>query len=284
MNRLMVLYHRLDREALDCLEMTCKYPGQYLLISEAQVGRLVEMELIEFCQARGWQPNWWGWAVLNWHRQLREARDRKILPAKPREGENGAHLGPACGEFRELLYSGIYCWCGRLRSDHLDEAPAIALRFLACYQRSRKLPPPQERISGRSFRDIVGALPSDLCDMLELIHPQGATILQLYHILDGRIRFLAVQESLNFLLERDLVYFLDRDLRWYPSWDGLGVRNWLRERLLRKLLEKPMSEVEPGENGESLRPSACKRYRPLLSKEGKSCWCGHSRQSHRFLI
>ncbi|ODT74142.1 hypothetical protein ABS71_06010 [bacterium SCN 62-11] len=209
MNRLMTLYHCLGQDALDCLEITYKYPGQMLLVSEIQVKRLLEMDLVEFRHSQGWRPNWWGLAVLNWHRQLREARDRKIaLPPKPGEGENGEHLGPPCENFRELLFSGVYCWCGRLRSDHLDQAPETALRFLGYHERSRTLQPPQTRISGRSFREVVKELPSDLCDMLEPIHPQGATMHQLYHLLGGRIRFLAIQESLNFLLERDLVFLL----------------------------------------------------------------------------
>ena len=78
LNRLMTLYHCLGQDALDCLEITYKYPGQMLLVSEIQVKRLLEMDLVEFRHSQGWRPNWWGLAVLNWHRQRREARDRKI--------------------------------------------------------------------------------------------------------------------------------------------------------------------------------------------------------------
>lgn len=283
MNRLLTLYHQLDRDALQCLELTWRYQGQVLLISEPHLKRLLEMDLLEFRHSQGWQPNWWGLAVLNWHRQLREAKERKLLPAKPRGEENGFHLGPPCQEFRALLFSGVYCWCGRLRSDHLDQASEKALEFLRYSQRNQNLAHPQARVSGRSFRDLVKKLPADLCEILELLDAQGATMHQLCQLLGGRLRFLAIQESLNLLLDLDLVFIFEDDLLWHLSWDGLGVKNWLHERTLRNSLGKPMLEPQPGENGESILPEPCARYRPILFKISKSCWCGHPRLAHRFL-
>lgn len=103
---------------------------------------------------------------------------------------------------------------------------------------------------------------------------------QLHQLMGGRLRFLAIQESLNLLLDLDLVFILNDDLIWHPSWDGLGVKNWLHERTLRSSLDKPMPELQPGENGETALPSPCARYRPLLHKISKPCWCGHLRQAH----
>lgn len=282
MTRLLALYHGLEREALDCLELTCRYPGQVLAVPETPMSRLVDLDLLQFRDAQGWQPSWWGWAVLNWHRQLREARDRRLVPSQPRETENGVHPGPACKEFRPLLFSGVFCWCGRLRGEHCDQAPETALRYLAFQNRNRRLGHLRCRVSGRCFRELAKELPSEVCEMLDLLEPQGATLAQISQLLCGRTRFRAVQETMNFLLERDLVFYLEDGLHWCPSWDGLGVANWLRERVLRNLLGKPMSRVFRGENGETLLPSACGRYRPMLSKASKSCWCGHSSGAHTF--
>lgn len=105
MNRLLTLYHQLDRDALECLELTWRFQGQVMSVSEFHLNRLLQMELLQFRYSQGWQLNWWGLAVLNWHRQLREAKNRKTLPAKPRGGENGFHLGPPCEKFRVLLFS-----------------------------------------------------------------------------------------------------------------------------------------------------------------------------------
>ncbi|ODT74149.1 hypothetical protein ABS71_06045 [bacterium SCN 62-11] len=279
MNKLLALYHRLDGNALNCLEMACRYPGQVLILSEEHLRRLHEMELLEFRHSQGWRPNWLGAGVLNWHRQLREAQNRHLVASLPRPGENGSHLGPTCDEFRPLLFSGVYCWCGRLRSEHLDEAPETALRFLRYYQRTRSPNDPQHRISGRSFPDLVHQLPSDLGEVLELI-PPGATMHQLFQLLGGRVRFLAIQESLCLLLDLDLAYPSSDDPLWRLSWDGLGVNNWLKESTMREILDQPMTEAHPGENGESLLPVPCKRYRPLLSKQARPCWCGHSRTAH----
>ncbi|MCW5865761.1 MAG: hypothetical protein KIS61_00730 [Candidatus Eremiobacteraeota bacterium] len=280
MNRLLTLYHQLDRDALECLELTWRFQGQVMSVSEFHLNRLLQMELLQFRYSQGWQLNWWGLAVLNWHRQLREAKNRKTLPAKPRGGENGFHLGPPCEKFRVLLFSGVYCWCGRLRSDHLDQASETAAQLLRYSQRNQKLAHPRSRVSGRSFRELIRELPADLCELLEVLSPQGATMHQLHQLMGGRLRFLAIQESLNLLLDLDLVFILNDDLIWHPSWDGLGVKNWLHERTLRSSLDKPMPELQPGENGETALPSPCARYRPLLHKISKPCWCGHLRQAH----
>lgn len=282
MIRLLALYHGLEREALDCLELTCRYPGQVLAVPESQMSRLQDLDLLQYRGPQGWQPSWWGWAVLNWHRQLCEARDRRLVPSRPREMENGVHPGPACAKFRPLLFSGVLCWCGRLRSEHPDQAPEIALSFLAYQCRKGRLAHPRFRVSGRSFRDLVRELPAEVRESLDLIEPEGATLAQLFQLLCGRLRFLAVQETMSFLQERDLVFYHEEALRWHLSWDGLGVVNWLRERVLRNFLGKPMSRVFCGENGETLQPSACDRFRPLLSKGSKSCWCGHLSVAHAF--
>lgn len=281
--RLLALYHGLEREALDCLELTCRYPGQVLAVPESQMSRLQDLDLLQYRDAQGWQPSWWGWAVLNWHRQLREARDRRLIPSQPREMENGVHPGPVCGEFRPLLFSGVLCWCGRLRGEHRDQAPETALRFLAFQDRNRRLTQLRFRVSGRSFRDLARELPSEVCELLDLLEPEGTTLAQMFQLLCGRMRFRAVQESVTFLLERDLVFSFEDRLRWFPSWDGLGVINFLRERVLRNCLGKPMPRIFCGENGETLQSSACERYRPLLSKESKSCWCGHLSVAHGFV-
>lgn len=278
--RLLALYSGLERDALECLELTSRYPGQVLAVPEFQVSRLLDLELLQFRDAQGWQPSWWGWAVLNWHRQLREARDRRLVPSQPRETENGVHPGPACTEFRALLFSGVLCWCGRLRSEHPDLVAETALRFLGHHERNGRLAHLRFRVSGRSFRDLARELPSQVCEMLELVEPSGVTLSELFQLQGGRVRFRTVQETMNFLLERDLVFFSEDNSRWCPSWDGLGVINFLRERLLHNLLGKPMSRVFSGENGESLMASVCARYRPLLSKESRSCWCGHLSGAH----
>lgn len=280
MNRLLDLYHSLNQAALNLLEVTSRYPGQVLVLSEPQVGLLREMDLLEFRDSQGWQPNWWGWAVLNWHRHLREALDRKVTASAPRELENGTCVGPACADFRPLLFSGVSCWCGRLRSAHADQAPEAALRYLGHCTRNQSLSPLKERVSGRSFRDLARELPSDLREMLDLIEPEGLTLSQLYQFSGGRLRFQAIQESVNLLLELDLVYFQEETLCWCPSWDGQGLIHWLRERVLRNFLGKPTLPVYAGENGETVLPAVCDRYRPILSKGSKACRCGHPRGAH----
>ena len=280
MEYLLTIYHSLARETLDCLEVACRLPGHVLTVSEEQISRLVEMGLLEFRGSQGWQANWWGWAVLNWHRQVGEARERNILPPEPRELENGVHPGPSCDEFRPLLFSGVRCWCGRLRSEHGSEAAETAWRYLQYQERNGRLPHLKFRISGRSFRELGRGLPTDIGEMLGLMPVHGVTLHRLFHSLGARIRFQAVQEGMNWLLEEELVYYSEGTRLWYPGWDGLGVINWLQEKKLRRALGKPMSEIRRGENGESVLPSVCLRYRPLLFKESRVCWCGHLGVAH----
>ncbi len=277
---LLTIYYSLARETLECLEVACRFPGHVLTVSEEQINRLVEIGLLEFRGAQGWQANWWGWAVLNWHRQVGEARERNVLPPEPRELENGVHPGPPCNEFRPLLFSGVRCWCGRLRSEHGSEAAEMALRYLHYQERNSRLAHLKFRVSGRPFRKLARELPSELAEMMSLVPVYGVRLHRLFHSLGARIRFQAVQEGMNWLLEQDLVYYSEATRLWYLGWDGLGVVNWLKERRLRNTLGKPMSEIYRGENGESVLPSACLRYRPLLFKESRVCWCGHLAVAH----
>jgi len=102
----------------------------------------------------------------------------------------------------------------------------------------------------------------------------------LYHRLQGQVRFLAVQAKLNYLAELELVYLENKDLLWYPSWEGTGLKNWLHEQSVRVALNELMPEVQPGENGNTTLSQACENFRPLLSQGGRFCWCGHPFHRH----
>lgn len=81
-------------------------------------------------------------------------------------------------------------------------------------------------------------------------------------------------------MELDLVYFNETDLLWYPSWDGVGLKNWLEEYSVRQALQEPMLEVRYGENGSLVSAEVCDNFRPILSQGGRNCWCGHSLERH----
>lgn len=279
MDQFLPLYHQLDHDTLSCLESVGLHQGKEIPVSERHLSRLLELHLLEFAYRSGWRPTWLGSGILNWHKQLQEALKRKVRAPKPRLGENGNQPGPPCHDFRELLFSGVYCWCGRLRSDHPGEAAGIAAALLAHHDRNQKLAPFHERITGRCFDQLAVSLPSDLQTFLQLVSPLGSSIHDLHYQL-GQVRFLAVQASLSYLGELDLVYFNPVNLLWYPTWDGVGLKNWLQEQFVREGLKEPMLTVRFGENGQTSMARACNEFRPILSKGGGACWCGHSLQKH----
>jgi len=279
-NQFLSLYHRLEDDALTCLESICLHQGKVVVVSERHLNQLLDLDLIEFVQGYGWKLTWQGSGVANWHKQLREGLARKLPVPRPRPGENGGHLGPPCDDFRELLFSGIYCWCGRLRSEHPGEVIRTAQNLLAHHDRTRRLDPPQHRVTGRAFVQLAAELPSELRQFLQRLSPQGATLAELHQQWQGRLRFPAIEASLTYLAEKDLVYLDETELLWFPSWDGIGLANWLQEQFVHEALKKELPEVLPGENGNASSAETCDNFRPLLSRGGYSCWCGHTFARH----
>ena len=280
MKQILGLYDQIDPDVLACLESVCLHRGRTFALAERYLSVLLDLELLECAPGQGWRPSWLGRGVVNWHRQRREASLRGLRASQPRPGENGDQPGPVCNEFRELLFSGVYCWCGRPSSEHPHEVVRTASRMLAYYDRNRNLGPLSGRVTGRSLVHLAGRLPGDLRHLLQLIGADGATLAELLHKLNGCFDLLPLQLGLDYLADLDLVYLDEGELVWFPSWDGMGLKIWLQEQFVHMALHEPLPEVRPGENGHTVLPEACDKFRPLLSLGGGSCWCGHAFAAH----
>lgn len=78
-----------------------------------------------------WQPSWAGRGVHNWDQQVfwAEAQGEKA-PPEPQGFENGDFVIEGCSAYRALFARPGYCWCGRQRAQHADQAPEIAREYL----------------------------------------------------------------------------------------------------------------------------------------------------------
>lgn len=280
MKQFLGLYDQLDVDMLACLENICLHPDRSVAVAQRYPGPLLELELLECAPGIGWRPTWLGRGVVNWHRQQREALQRKLRASQPRPGENGDQPGPPCDDFRELLYSGVYCWCGRLSSQHPLEAVRTASRMLVFTDRNRRLGELSGRLSDRSFPQLADRIPSELRHLLQRIGADGVTVTELQHKLSSRVRLPALQLGLNYLADHNVVYLDEEELVWYPSWEGMGLKIWLQEQFVHTALHEALPEVRRKENGHTPLPQACNRFRPLLSLGGGSCWCGHAFTAH----
>lgn len=199
-----------------------------------------------------------------------------------REMEKGVHPGPVCVEFRPLLFSGVLCWCGRLRGEHRDQAPETALRLLAFQDRNRRLAHLSSRVSGRSFRDLARELGS--VRAFGFVRARGNDPGPEVSAFMRADAISGCAGNHDFFAGAGPGVFFRGQVALVPElgWSG-GYQLSAGKDPAQLSGETDAPDFLCGENGEGLQPSACHRYRPLLSKENKSCWCGHLSVAHGFV-